>query len=90
LGQVALRDRGPDGHANDAWEEETMSIEELYVHSVIREHDEEIRVLDLLQAWGEPLHTPLRARIGAGFVRLGKWLQGGGVLSSPQCPSTPR
>ena len=67
-----------------------MSIEELYVQSVIRERDEESRALDLLQAWGGPLRTPLRARIGAGLVRLGNWLQGGGVPSAPPCPSTPR
>jgi hypothetical protein len=67
-----------------------MSSEELYVRSVIREHDEEIRGLDLLQAWGEPIRTPMRARIGARLVRQGNWLQGGGVPSSPPCPSTPR
>jgi hypothetical protein len=67
-----------------------MNIEELYVQSVIRERDEEIRVLDLLQAWGKPLRAPLRARIGARLVRLGNWLQGGGVPSAPPCPSTPR
>ena len=63
-----------------------MSIEELYVQYVIREHDEEIRVLDLLQAWGEPL----RARIGGKLVRLGNWLQGDGVASAPPCPSASR
>jgi len=63
-----------------------MSIEELYLPSVIRERDEEIRTLDLLQAGGEPLRT----RIGARLVRLGNWLQGGGVPSEPPSPSTPR
>ena len=67
-----------------------MSIEELYVQYVIREHDEEIRVLDLLQAWGEPLRAPLRARIGGKLVRLGNWLQGDGVASAPPCPSASR
>jgi hypothetical protein len=67
-----------------------MTIEELYLQSVIRERDEDVRKLDLLQAWGEPLRPPLRTRIGAGLVRLGTWLQGGGVPSAPPCPSASR
>jgi len=63
-------------------------VDELYAQSVIREREEEVRTLDLLQAWGSPIREPLRVRLGKRLVALGRWLQGAEALTPAACPAS--
>lgn len=45
---------------------------------VIRDQDEGIRPLDLLQAWGPPLRPPLRVRLARLLHRIAAWLDARG------------
>ena len=41
---------------------------------LIRDQDEGVRPLDLLQAWGPPLRPPLRVRLARLLHRIAAWL----------------
>ena len=41
---------------------------------LIRDQDEGIRPLDLLQAWGPPLRPPLRVQLARLLYRIAAWL----------------
>jgi len=45
---------------------------------LIRDQDEGIRPLDLLQAWGPPLRAPLRVRVARLLHRIASWLDAQG------------
>ena len=80
-------ERGSVHRTGKARRRGTMMVDGLYAQSVIREREEEVRTLDLLQAWGSPIREPLRVRLGKRLVTLGRWLQGAEALPPAACPA---
>ena len=61
-------------------------MDEQTTRYLIRDDERMVRPLDLLQAWGPPVHPPVRIRIGRAMVKFGAWLQGrAAAYRHPEC-----